>query len=304
MQAVRFQSTLPRRERPSSVTRACPCWNFNPRSREGSDRSPARLRPIYSYFNPRSREGSDNAQVDFFCGKQDFNPRSREGSDAGVWQIIKATAAFQSTLPRRERRTLRPPATSWCHFNPRSREGSDGIMRCQNLFTTISIHAPAKGATLSFDDIRKHIISFQSTLPRRERPQTAPQGQAHSHFNPRSREGSDLAANGLLTSGLTISIHAPAKGATLQPFALLLGRCISIHAPAKGATHYATPAPVLAGFQSTLPRRERPVALSLISFSRSFQSTLPRRERLQLTAERCETLWISIHAPAKGATTS
>ena len=128
MQAVRFQSTLPRRERPSSVTRACPCWNFNPRSREGSDRSPARLRPIYSYFNPRSREGSDNAQVDFFCGKQDFNPRSREGSDAGVWQIIKATAAFQSTLPRRERRTLRPPATSWCHFNPRSREGSDIIV--------------------------------------------------------------------------------------------------------------------------------------------------------------------------------
>ena len=194
-------------------------------------------------------------------------------------------------------------------------------MRCQNLFTTISIHAPAKGATLSFDDIRKHIISFQSTLPRRERPQTAPQGQAHSHFNPRSREGSDLAANGLLTSGLTISIHAPAKGATLQPFALLLGRCISIHAPAKGATHYATPAPVLAGFQSTLPRRERPVALSLISFSRSFQSTLPRRSdqhhrrAVRNTVDfnhaprrsddfRARLLpdTISIHAPAKGAT--
>ena len=57
----RFQSTLPRGERP----------NFNPRSREGSDN-----------FNPRSREGSDDKSEVIKEKHYDFNPRSREGSDA------------------------------------------------------------------------------------------------------------------------------------------------------------------------------------------------------------------------------
>ena len=33
--------------------------NFNPRSREGSDREQTTLCVIYRDFNPRSREGSD-----------------------------------------------------------------------------------------------------------------------------------------------------------------------------------------------------------------------------------------------------
>ena len=35
---------------------------------------------------------------------------------------------------------------------------------------------------------------------------------------------------------LTISIHAPAWGATARPAAVLIAECISIHAPAWGAT--------------------------------------------------------------------
>ena len=58
--------------------------------------------------------------------EQDFNPRSREGSDRGQGNKI-----FQ----RR-------------NFNPRSREGSDGnIFGLADKFI-ISIHAPAKGATI------------------------------------------------------------------------------------------------------------------------------------------------------------
>ena len=55
---------------------------------------------------------------------------------------------FQSTLPRRERRTCR---YIQCHWND------------------ISIHAPAKGATGRFGNAR-YYYRFQSTLPRRERP--------------------------------------------------------------------------------------------------------------------------------------
>ena len=55
---------------------------------------------------------------------------------------------------------------------------------------------------------------FQSTLPRRERPQ---QKRTLSHvlcFNPRSREGSDCHDPAMLKKALCVSIHAPAKGAT------------------------------------------------------------------------------------------
>ena len=142
---------------------------------------------------------------------------------------------FQSTLPRRERRSVRTPA-------PEAR--------------IISIHAPAKGATLS-----------------------------------RRRNGADG----------EISIHAPAKGATLDGNFAGLPMEISIHAPAKGATAAAVHRPAGLEFQSTLPRRERPYLagalhnradfnprsregsdMSMVgtpSSSDRFQSTLPRRER-------------------------
>ena len=54
-----FQSTLPRGERRSMQWRKSPCRNFNPRSREGSDRYHPQKNCRFLDFNPRSREGSD-----------------------------------------------------------------------------------------------------------------------------------------------------------------------------------------------------------------------------------------------------
>ena len=56
------------------------------------------------------------------------------------------------------------------HFNPRSREGSDLFFRIYVLCRSISIHAPARGATIPM----------------------APDIHDKSDFNPRSREGSDF----------------------------------------------------------------------------------------------------------------
>ena len=102
--------------------------------------------------------------------------------------------------------------------------------------------------------------SFQSTLPRRERRAVGSRAATDTeHFNPRSREGSDLlcrcnrAERRQFQSTLPrrerrplgmdgravirISIHAPAKGATsLRSILRAYGAGISIHAPAKGAT--------------------------------------------------------------------
>ena len=120
-------------------------------------------------------------------------------------------------------------------------------------------------------------------------------------FNPRSREGSDAAA-GRSGSIPAISIHAPAKGATMYDTKYDTKQKISIHAPAKGATLHQLLIFDQIRFQSTLPRRERHDSGALVytekedfnprsregsdadkafktASSGAFQSTLPRRER-------------------------
>ncbi len=102
------------------------------------------------------------------------------------------------------------------HFNPRSREGSDGSPIGNSLsIMTISIHAPARGATI--------LVLFQFTLD--------------FHFNPRSREGSDEIFHMPYALITEISIHAPARGATKKNRFIAVDDIISIHAPARGATH-------------------------------------------------------------------
>ena len=102
---------------------------------------------------------------------------------------------------------------------------------------------------------------------------------SNSYFNPRSREGSDIYidATGIVA---TISIHAPARGATLFRNVMQLETQISIHAPVRGATVKELCEIVWGEFQSTLPRGERRVFLCHVTDNRS----------------------ISIHAPARGAT--
>ena len=99
------------------------------------------------------------------------------------------------------------------YFNPRSREGSDFLALDFSATTFISIHAPAKGATipwiyLFFDDF----ISI------------------HAPAKGATQRTIDL------LSEYRISIHAPAKGATFLKLWKVGGINISIHAPAKGAT--------------------------------------------------------------------
>ena len=108
-------------------------------------------------------------------------------------QEITAEDGFQSTLPRRERRPHGVNIRKGDDFNPRSREGSDKNMTRETAVIEISIHAPAKGATVH----------------------TRKGSALHRNFNPRSREGSDAAGTSVMLEVPTISIHAPAKGATL-----------------------------------------------------------------------------------------
>ena len=83
------------------------------------------------------------------------------------------------------------PSAPQDYFNPRSREGSDIL--------------PGNSCC---------VMSFQSTLPRRERRGGTFDRDRNRDFNPRSREGSDADYVRKLEITYNISIHAPAKGAT------------------------------------------------------------------------------------------
>ena len=121
-------------------------------------------------FNPRARTGRDSVRSlqDWAVGS--FNPRARTGRDRGKRNSSLCSSQFQSTRPHGARLQLLPLCTRGC---------------------SVSIHAPARGATL--------IVTAHDLII--------------AGFNPRARTGRDF----LLPRGggnETVSIHAPARGAT------------------------------------------------------------------------------------------
>ena len=184
------------------------------------------------------------------CHKFYFNPRSREGSDPTLDSKNLCNHPFQSTLPRGERRKIERRWHGRKRFQstlPRGeRRDLSEIIPPKEI---ISIHAPARGATTKW---AHHLFSdaFQSTLPRGERRTSSLDNPLSiSDFNPRSREGSDR----------------------LFPSCIVMLKSISIHAPARGATHSQHISVVAYSvFQSTLPRGERRQRKSIYKRSSNF----------------------------------
>ena len=100
---VKFQSTLPRRERQSLEIYLILLCNFNPHSHEGSDKDHHNDLQSVVDFNPHSHEGSDSHTIQSAIIVTYFNPHSHEGSDFWDRVSIASRVLFQSTLPRRER---------------------------------------------------------------------------------------------------------------------------------------------------------------------------------------------------------
>ena len=99
--------------------------------------------------------------------------------------------AFQSSLPRGERRHWQSHLLQDVDFNPRSHEGSDTFTTWGYADRVISILAPTRGAT------------YGGSVT----------GTFWLHFNPRSHEGSDLLLD-CQPGDIIISILAPTRGAT------------------------------------------------------------------------------------------
>src|SRR5206468_53884 len=145
---------------------------------------------------------------------------------------------------------------------------------------TVSIHAPAWGAT-------------RCSRSRRSRSYS---------FNPRSRVGSDLPCRQRSRVLQQVSIHAPAWGATIdRPEWGVFASMFQSTLP-RGERHQlrvigwivrgfnprsrvgsddrlGDDVPTSTLFQSTLPRGERPLITQRPAVLNKFQSTLPRGER-------------------------
>ena len=145
---------------------------------------------------------------------------------------------FQSTLPHGERRLQEHFNGHVTSFNPRSRTGSDDGAGCASVHFRVSIHAPARGATLTTvvcgkcvqgfnprsrtgsDQLVYSFGHFRCGFNPRSRTGSDQLVYSFGHFrcgfNPRSRTGSDM--DGLVgPDGGIVSIHAPARGATHRP---------------------------------------------------------------------------------------
>ena len=219
-------------------------FNFNPRTREGCDvkyyigivygqdisiHAPARgatrrydeQREVEKYFNPRTREGCDRGQKSIGYTLKDFNPRTREGCDVssalgtpnrGTFQSTHPRGVrplpstfpnlpkllFQSTHPRGVRQKIMSLSDADRHFNPRTREGCDGKP----------------------DNFESHYYIFQSTHPRGVRRKAAFGMDMDELFQSTHPRGVRHRGQGQSLCRIFISIHAPARGATMKAYIL------------------------------------------------------------------------------------
>ena len=169
-----FQSTRPRGARPGD--KALPLFDAefqSTRPRGARRRSPAGRRPCCPSFNPRARAGRD----DLFASR------------------ISQTHCF----------------------NPRARAGRDSCRQIKGLWIPVSIHAPARGATRCCAPGRPHPGRFQSTRPRGARlDDDAVRSEDFRLFQSTRPRGARLSFPVLNRPASPVSIHAPARGATLR----------------------------------------------------------------------------------------
>jgi len=163
----------------------------------------------------------------------------------------------------------------------------------------VSIHAPARGATTRRRRGCRCVV-FQSTRPRGARQLSNIFIPPVERFNPRARAGRDrnvpvfgrkfmfqstrprgarqLSIHRDIRSSC-VSIHAPARGATVLQSQFHIHARVSIHAPARGATARMQTNLRFGKFQSTRPRGARRRSYHSSVRKLVFQSTRPRGAR-------------------------
>ena len=202
------------------------------------------------------------------------------GATACVTQSKLAIRWFQSTHPHGVR--LLPSMVTLAKVLFQSTH-PHGVRRL-NLFIdrlpmSVSIHAPAWGATVVSPTCSFCACGFQSTHPHGVRLIHVFTCSTPTSFNPRTRMGCDL--NTTIKYLFTI---------------------VSIHAPAWGATNLKQQNVFNIMFQSTHPHGVRLNLVVAFEDGKAFQSTHPHGVRPITRLQKDISRYVSIHAPAWGAT--
>jgi len=142
---------------------------------------------------------------------------------------------------------------------------------------------------------------FQSTRPRGARPRQWPCSRSFCGFNPRARAGRDPVSYSFFSVLIMFQSTRP-RGARHYEKLEPRGVVVSIHAPARGATMLTMLKPTVLLFQSTRPRGARPIFFPNPNSPSVFQSTRPRGARQDRCILCTQSETVSIHAPARGAT--
>ena len=171
---------------------------------------------------------------------------------------VSGTLQFQSTLPQGERPCLLEHQNQmWQNFNPRSHKGSD--LLC--LFPPLTIRFQStlpQGERLMAEVKDAGLKLFQSTLPQGERLLwIALNVNKKIHFNPRSHKGSDRKITSLVDAFFLFQSTLPQGERHWVCRQCITYVTISIHAPTRGATETEVVSPLSTIFQSTLPQGER-----------------------------------------------
>ena len=210
-------------------------------------------------------------------------------------------------------------------FNSRARKGRDTPIGPTEGTFVVSIHAPARGATAigTYDNFTSR---FQFTRPQGARPSRRRESAASRRgFNSRARKGRDvrvlserspsdrfqftrpqgarLDATGTPHYESEVSIHAPARGATGGAVVLYRVYQVSIHAPARGATvNWRTILWLRSCFNSRARKGRDTGTWPTLPQMNSFNSRARKGRDVQVGIITFAQV-VSIHAPARGATT-
>ena len=190
---------------------------------------------------------------------------------------------FQSTHPRGVRPAIGVPFLPHLKsFNPRTRVGCDSLVYSDasplgrfNPRTRVGCDI---SQVLDCSQIRKVSIHAPAWGATRGACRVV---SRQKRFNPRTRVGCDAATGDVHQTDGLVSIHAPAWGATYRGFSNIFFKCGFNPRTRVGCDRRAT-------------EKHRSCLL--------FQSTHPRGVRRSRVCLCFTTCWVSIHAPAWGAT--
>ena len=187
---------------------------------------------------------------------------------------------FQFTRPQGAR--PRPPQTGTAERTVSIHAPARGATydyRCSCYEVEVSIHAPARGATTSGKGV----------------------SSGRKCFNSRARKGRDVVLYSHIFLPLVFQFTRPqgARPHIVHWFARV--RCVSIHAPARGATHGGVRRRWSRGFNSRARKGRDPDYDIKPGATISFNSRA-RKGRDSLVDLAIASFNVSIHAPARGAT--